>query len=224
MCFGNSNYGQGQAKNGAQVDQYGNPASPAPAPQTIPQQITSQEDARQASVRAGNSSIESAFSKFNDPYFADFEKSFKDYYNPQIDTQYNDAQGTLEAGLARKGVDRSSIAATQFGRLFGQYSDQREQIGDQAASAAGELRGKVANEKSSLYALNSASANPAQANTEALARSTALVTPPAYTPLGSVFANFLSPYTAYSQAYSNNAGAGYKSPYQKNNNSGAVVQ
>lgn len=185
-------------------------------------QISDQEAARQAAVKAGNTNIDNAFSKFNDPYYAGYEKSYKDVYNPQIDNQYGDAQGTLEAGLARNGIDRSSVAATQFGRLFGTYADQKAQIGDQAASAANELRGKVSDEKSNLYALNSSSADPARANTEAIAKATALVAPPTYTPLGSVFANILAPYTAYANSYSNNAGAGYTSPYGTSGSNGVV--
>lgn len=208
MCFGSSTPA---------------PSTPAPAPSTpksVEQQILDQEAARQAAIKAGNTSIDSAFSQFNDPFYNGFKKSYTDYYNPQIDKQYTDAQGTTEAGLARQGIDRSSIAATQFGRLFGQYADARSQIGDDAASAANDLRTKVNNEKNNLYTLNSTSADPAQANTQALASSTALVTPPAYSPLGSVFASFLQPFTNYANAYSNNAGTPYQSPYATPTTSG----
>jgi hypothetical protein len=206
MCFG---------------DDQGRQAEPAPSAPSPQQQINDQEAQRQAAVKAGNTGIDTAFAKFNDPYFSNYEKTYKDFYNPQVDTQYTDAQGTLEAGLARNGTDRSSIAAGQFGRLFGAYADQKAQIGDQAASASADLRNKVSSEKSNLYALNSSSADPAQANTQALAAATSLVAPPAYTPLGAVFANILQPYTAYSNAYANNPGPGYTSPYS---GSGTVVK
>lgn len=216
MCFGGNPERQQQQQQNA-------PAVVDPAPQSVPQQVASQEQTRQDTVKASNAGIDSAFAQFDDPYYANFENSYKDFYNPQIDNQFKDAQGTLEAGLARNGTDRSSILATQFGRLYGQYADEKAQIGDQAASAANDLRSKVANEKSNLYALNSSSADPAQANTQALAAATSLVAPPTYTPLGNVFAGALAPYAQFANSYSNNAGTGYSSPYSKNSGSGSVV-
>ena len=196
MCFGGGNSAQASAD-------------------ATSKQITDQEAARQAAVTAGNKNIDTAFSKFDDPYFTGYQNAYKGYYNPQVDTQYHDAEGTLESGLARNGIDNSSIAASQIGRLFGDYSDQKAAIGNQAVDASNKLRSDVSNEKSNLYALNSASADPAQANTQALAASTALVAPQTFSPLGNVFANFISPYTAYANAYSNNAGPGYTSQYGK---------
>lgn len=183
------------------------------------QQIQQQQAENQANIKAGNANIDAAFSKFDDPYFAGYSKAYTDYYNPQVDAQYRDAEGTLESGLARNGVDRSSIAATQIGRLFSDYSDRKADIANQATDAANSLRGRVADEKSNLYALNNAAADPAQANTNALAASTALVAPRAFSPLGNLFASFIAPYTAFANAYNNSApGTGYVSP-----NSGATV-
>lgn len=211
MCFG-----------GDQGRQQAAPAAAAPAAPSTAQTVIDQEAQRQSAVKNGNAGIDSAFAQFDDPYFSKYAQTYKDFYNPQVDTQYNDAQGTLEAGLARNGTDRSSIAATQFGRLFGTYADQKAQIGDQATSAANDLRSKVAGEKNNLYALNSASADPAQANNQALASATSLVAPPTYTPLGNVFAGALAPWTQYASSYSNNAGTPYTLP-KAGGNSGAVV-
>lgn len=187
--------------------------TPAPGPGTVAQQVTAAEAARQAAIKTGNANIDSAFAQFNDPYFQKFEDAYKGYYNPQVDSQYADADGVMEAGLARNGIDRSSIAATKHGQLFSAYGDERAAIGDAAHAGAQDLRGKVSNEKSNLYAENSASADPAQASTQALASATSLVTPPAFSPLGQLFGNFLQPFTQYAQSYSNNPGPGYKSPF-----------
>lgn len=188
-------------------------SAPASNDAATQQQIEDQNTTNQANIAAGNTSIDSAFSKFDPSYYSGYQKAYTDYYNPQVDTQYKDAEGTLESGLARDGLSKSSVAASQIGTLFGDYADQKAAIGNQAADASNELEGKVADEKSNLYALNAASADPAQASTQALAASTALVAPTSFSPLGSLFANFVSPYTAYANAYSNSAGGtGYVSP------------
>jgi hypothetical protein len=214
MCFGGgssqpSSPSAGSGRGAApSADIAGTPATPG----TVQQQITDQNTQNQANIKAGNANIDSAFAKFNDPYYAGYTKSYEDYYNPQVDNQYKDAEGTLEAGLARQGLDRSSIAATQIGRLFSDYGDQKATIANNAVDGANQLRGKVASEKSNLYGLNAASGDPAMASTQALAASTALVAPQTYSPLGNLFANFVAPYTAYSQAYNNSAGKPYVSP------------
>lgn len=220
MCLGPASNSDPRAQAHAAVDPTAGaaagitPISVSPsAPATVSQQVQDQEAARQAAIKAGNANIDSAFAQFNDPYFQKFEDAYKGYYDPQVDSQYADADGTMEAGLARDGIDRSSIAATKHGQLFQAYGDQRAAIGDAAHAGAQELRGKVSAEKGNLYTENAASADPAQANTQALASSTALVTPPAFSPLGQLFGNFLQPFTQFASSYSNNAGKAYVSPF-----------
>jgi hypothetical protein len=180
------------------------PASTAAATQ---QAVQSQADQTQANIATGNSDIDSAFSQFDPAYYQGYQNAYTNYYDPQVDTQYNDAEGTLESGLARNGLDRSSVAASQIGTLFQDYGTQKAAIANQAVDASNTLEGQVASAKSNLYALNAAAADPATANTQALAASTALVAPSTFSPLGSVFANAIAPYTAYANAANNSAGS-----------------
>ena len=213
MCFGGgSSTPASPPATGVSHD--GSPPSAAPAISTAGS-IQSQADQNAANIKAGNSNIDKAFGQFNEPYYTGYQKAYTGYYNPQVDTQYKDANGTLEAGLARNGVDRSSIAATQMGRLFQNYADQKSTIGNQAVDASNQLRTKVASEKSNLYGLNTAAGDPAQANTQATAAATSLVAPQTFTPLGNLFASAIAPWTAYSNAYNNSGGgATYTSPYK----------
>lgn len=193
----------------------GGSSSPAPA-SNGPTATSLQNDAnaQQAKIAAGEKNIDSAFGQFNEPYFTGYENTYDDYYNPQVDQQYKDAEGTLESGLARNGVSNSSVAASQIGKLFQNYTNQKATIANQGVDAANQLRTQVNNAKTNLYALNRSAADPAEASTQAQADATSLVAPQTFTPLGNLFASFVAPYTAYANAYNNSSGnASYVSPY-----------
>ena len=49
-----------------------------------------QEELRQARIREGMQNIESAFSPFNDQYYAGKAKAYSDYYLPQLKQQFDD--------------------------------------------------------------------------------------------------------------------------------------
>ena len=91
--------------------------------------------------------------------------------------------------LAERGIDRSSVGAAAQGDLYGDMTNAKAGIASDARSASDTLRSNVENTKSNLYAMNSASADPAAANAMALGQSKSLVAPPQYSPIGDVFAS-----------------------------------
>ena len=138
-------------------------SAPAPAQDNSAQIAAEREAKRQQDIAAGRSRIDEAFGQFNDPYYQGVEKSYLDYYNPQVDSQYEDAQRKLKLNLARTGNLNSGSGARQLGDLTRAYTDQRTAISGQAIDQANKQRGTVEQTKGELYNQNTAAADPAAA-------------------------------------------------------------
>lgn len=188
--------------------------------------INARELIRQSDVKKGKANIDTNFAQFNDPYYQGYEKAYADNYVPQIDKQYTTSVGKMIAALAERGIDRSSIGATAQGDLYEDSVKAKAGVASDARSAADTLRSNVENTKSNLYAMNSASADPAAASAMALGQSKSLVAPPQYSPIGDVFASAMQPFTNGIAANNNAAGTPYKSPYTtgRGSGSGTVVR
>lgn len=167
------------------------------------------EAKRQADIKEGNTRIDSAFASYDEPYFANFKNAFTGNFNPQIDDQYSRATDKATAQLAGRGMLDSSFGASIFGDLQKTRDDARIKAASDAESAAGDLRTRIADRKSNLYALNQAAADPEGAAANAIGAATALAAPPTYSPLGQVFADVLSNLSAFQSARANSAGPSY---------------
>lgn len=178
-------------------------------------QAQQDEADRQARIQAGQGAIDSAFGQFNDDYFTKFKNAYGDYYNPQVDKQYERAQDKLKAQLAGQGILESGVGNQAFADLAGTYSDSRAGISKQADAAVNGLRGNINNAKTALYTADAAAGDPGQIAAQATATSTALAQPQAYSPLADLFAGALNSYGAYRQANAvngNTAGGGAFTP------------
>jgi hypothetical protein len=167
------------------------------------------EAKRQADIQEGNTRIDSAFASYDPTYYTNFKNTFTSNYNPQIDEQYDRASDKAKAQLADRGMLDSSFGASIFGDLQKTRDDARVKAASDAESAAGELQTRIADRKSNLYALNLAAADPEGAAANATGAATALAAPPAYSPLGEVFANVLNNLNAFQSARANAAGPAY---------------
>lgn len=173
-------------------------------------QAQQDEADRQARIQQGRSAIDQAFGQFDDGYFTKFRNAYGDYYNPQIDKQYERAQDKLKAQLAGQGILESGVGNQAFADLAGTYSDNKASISKQADAAVNGLRGNINNAKTSLYTADAAAGDPGQIASQATATATALAQPQAYSPLADLFAGALNSYGAYrqSQAIQGNTGGG----------------
>ncbi len=171
------------------------------------------EAERQADIKSGQKSINANFKQFDDAYYDGYKQDYVDYYNPQLDKQFGDARGKLIAALAGRGTLESTVGVDSFGDLQEEKDLASTTIANDAANAANELRGNVEDAKSNLYSLNESSADPQAANTLAAGQATALVAPPAYDPLGQVFANLLAPFASGVSSNSGNTSRTYSSIY-----------
>lgn len=165
---------------------------------------------REARIAQGQTAIDTAFEQYNDNYYGDYARSIEDYQRPELDRQFGDARGKATAGLAARGMLESTHGAQEFGNLGRIYADNAALIANQAQDASANLRGRVENQRSDLYALNRASADPAGISAQAIGSATALAAPPSLSPIGAVFEGALAPYVAYRTSRINSAGTPYR--------------
>ena len=167
------------------------------------------EEKHQADILAGQGEIDKAFAGYNPAYYGNYKDAYVKNYNPQIDRQHFDAVGKITASLAGRGMLDSTVGAKKFAQAGEVANDARLRVANDAEGAAGDIKTKVAQRKTDLYALNNAAADPQGAAANAVGAATALAAPPAYSQMGQMFSDVLAPLSAYQQAKLNSAGGGY---------------
>ncbi|BAQ16106.1 hypothetical protein GL4_0643 [Methyloceanibacter caenitepidi] len=200
MCFGDDS-----AKDRARAER-------RKAAQTA-QQTKNEERKRQRDIRRGERNVDSAFRPFNNSYFKKFRNDYTGYYFPQLEDQFKEGKASLFGALAERGLDESTVGIDAQADLLENYQGERARVANEAADRSNELRGRVEDAKTNLYALNKSSADPRGINARALGSARALVAPQAFTPLGQVFAAGLEPWLNYGKNLQGRPGAGYSSPY-----------
>lgn len=188
-----------------------------------------QADDREAKINQGKSSIDQAFNVFDPAYYSKYTKAFTDNYNPEVDRQFGVARQGVRYDTARKGTTDSTAGIKEFGDLTREYGVQKQNIASQAIDATNKLRSDVEGQKNTLYAQNTASADPALSSIQALSSAGALGQPAQYSPLGNLFAGAINGGSAYLAGNNNKLPTGYSSLFTpgstlpKGSGSGKVV-
>lgn len=151
-----------------------------------------QEQERQDRIRAGQGQIDAAFAQYDEPFYSTASQNYLDYYNPQLDDQYDKARRDVAFGLARSGLSESTAAADKYAELDKAKGTAAQQIAGGASDYAQGLRNKVESSKSSLYDLNTSAADPTAISSRLSAATQDLSAPTTFSPLGEVFASFLN--------------------------------
>jgi hypothetical protein len=160
-------------------------------------QAAAAEAARKKAITEGRARIDQEFSKFDDPYFQQVGDAYTGYYNPQLDDQYENAREQLVYRFARQGITGSSAEADTQGDARTEYQRKRAQIGSQAQDRVAQARSDVERNKSDLYTLNQAAADPDAVASMSASRAASIQPAQNLTPLENVFSAFLnSPATA----------------------------
>ena len=117
-----------------------------------------------------------------------------DYYLPQIEDQFGEANKQLTYKFARQGALNSTAAGDEKAKLQEQYDLQRAGVTNNASDAERAARDDVSSTKSRLYNYADSAADPASVNSQ-LSTETARVRSavPQLTPIGKVFTDYLSP-------------------------------
>lgn len=155
-------------------------------------ELAAQKEAeREARITQGQTNIDQAFHQFDDPYFSNISKGYSDYYNPQLDKQYTDAVSALTAQLGQQGILQSSAGNKRLADLATANTQQHQAVIDRGLGSANTARQQVADSKSNLYRLNTSSADPSLAASQAVQAAGSVISPPNYSPLANVFGGFL---------------------------------
>lgn len=162
------------------------------------------EEERQARIKQGMANIDTAFTPFNDAYYSGKSKAYSDYYLPQLQQQFNDANSALRLQLSASGLGDSSAAAFGSSKLAKEYADRQADIAAKAGDYAGTARQSVQDMRnqlvSQLNATSDAGAAAQAANSQAYA---SLNRPNSFEPLGNAFTQLANLYkndTASAQA------------------------
>lgn len=170
------------------------------------------EQRRQANLSQGMTSIDQAFSGFDDNFYNQRQQAYNEFAMPQLNRQYGGAMDDLTFALARSGLLESSVAARKQGDLSENFQLQRQGVVDEGARLANQARQDVASARSSTVNDLYATENPAAAAAAAQARARIATQQPTFSPLGMLFQNATSGLAdwaenrAYSEGYRRGTG------------------
>lgn len=159
------------------------------------------EAKRKKAITEGRANIDATFSKFDPAYYQQIGDAYNSYYQPQLADQYEDARKNLTYGLARKGILASSAAGDQFGKAKTEFDRQRVRIGSQAQDRVAQAKADVEQNRSDLYALNEAAADPNAIAGMSASRAASIQPQQSLSPLENVFASFLNSPATSALAY-----------------------
>lgn len=132
----------------------------------------------------------SAPGQFGDDFYSNLEKSYLDYYNPQLADQYERARKNTIFSYANAGNLDSSAGA---GTLADLEKENTLQLGRLSEGAVGTSRGKRADlesERANLIAQLESGSGVDTVASSAAARAAALSQPQQYSPLGDLFGRY----------------------------------
>ncbi len=157
----------------------------------IAAQDRADEAARQARIRQGTTNVNSTFdNQFTDDYYGKQRQNYIDYASPQLEDQYGNAQKQLTFALDRGGNLDSSARADLEGQLQKKYDLNKQQIADQGLSYQNQAKNSVEDARAQLISMLNSTGDATGAANQALARASALSTPPQYSALSNLFSDF----------------------------------
>jgi hypothetical protein len=149
------------------------------------------EAARQQRIREGTERVNTIFGdQFNDQFFDNKRQSFIDYAMPQVQDQRNKADRELLFAMDRAGQTEGSARADLSGELQKRFDLQSQKVRDDGLAFSTQARTNVEGARSDLVAMLNATGDAEGAANSALARSSALSQPAAFSPIGNLFADF----------------------------------
>lgn len=159
------------------------------------QQEAAAAQAQQTSnIAASRSAIDTAFGGYDDSYYKNIADTVQNYYQPQLQNQFEDAQKALTYKFANQGNTQSTAYTGAQAKLNQANDIQTANVANKAADAATAAKEQVGTSKSNLYSEANTGADPASVNTDLNAENSRLKAyAPSLTPLGQVFTNYLTP-------------------------------
>ena len=125
---------------------------------------------RSRSISQGTDQVNKQFAGFNNDFYDKRAKDYADYYNPQVDAQYKEAQKQQAFQLARQGVTQSSAAAHEAGLLNQQFGAQKAAVTGSAMDSANQARTQMEAARGNIIGDLHSTADPASAAQAAVNR------------------------------------------------------
>lgn len=167
------------------------------------QDATNLENTRQANVTQGKTSIDKAFSGFDQPYYDKYKSSYEGAYNPEIDRQYGDAVDHITSSMGGRGILGGTYSNWLNGDAVRTRDNAKATVGSDAENAASTLQSNTNQRKNELYNLNTTANDPQGIAAQATASATSIPAPLPTTSLGSVFGSMLQPVASFQNANMN---------------------
>lgn len=156
-------------------------------PDTGADEVREREEKRQENIKKGQTSIDTTFNKFDEPFFDDRRQAFIDYQQPRVDDQYNNALRQLTFALARSGLNNSSVGSTRRANAREKFDFAQQDMRQRADASANDARTAIENARQELSANNAALADPTAAANAAISRAESLNALPKYEPMLDLF-------------------------------------
>lgn len=169
-----------------------------------------QEQERQARIAQGETAIDDAFSRFDDPFFSQFTDSYLNYYQPQLQQQFGNATDDLRLAFARKGNLNGTAASDNYKDLANTFVDASNNLSSKALAATNDLKSDVNTRRNNLSTLNATSADPSAVARQAVSSAGAVQETPTFSPLANIFAGVVDGYAANQAGRQNALPPGYQ--------------
>ena len=149
-----------------------------------------EEAARQKRIKEGLANIENVFSQYDQDFYDQTQDAYIDYYQPQLEDQYQKGLQELQYALARSGrLNRSSTDAYKKAQAAQDMEFQKQDLASKALAAAGQSEADVQAAKEKMIKLNLANADPDLAASLSASQASLLNQPPKYDQLVDVFSD-----------------------------------
>jgi hypothetical protein len=156
---------------------------------------------REQNVRDATGHINTSFdTQFNPDFYSGYSKQLMDYWRPDIDRQYGDAQRSLNYTYADAQPGGGSAPAEGFGRLKEAYQKALLSAGDNSRSQANQLRGNIEGQRSALLSSVTSDTDPNAAIAQTSRTISGIPLTPTYSPLGDIFSNVTGQFANAMQA------------------------
>ncbi len=165
------------------------------------------EQARQARIKEGMTSIDTTFKQFDDSFFKRREDAYMADAKPKIADQREQVESNLAYNLARSGLTDSSEKVKNLTEIDRQTGAARIEARNKALEASQLARNQIESERSDLIGQLNMTGDAQAAAQGALSRAAIQANQPTTSALGQLFANTTGLLGAANQAGMNDPNA-----------------
>lgn len=152
------------------------------------------EAQRQQRIAQGTQSINQIFGSYGPEFYQQREKAYQDYAMPQLSQQYQQTRDQIGFNLANRGLTKSSAATKQWSDLFRNMQSAKQGVVDTGKEQAMQLQQRLDAAKGTLLNQLYQSADPGQAQQQAVSTAASVAAPSAFAPLANQFTGLLNQY------------------------------